>query len=181
MPDGVAAVQELPEWQAWATLETAPAARVCPLPSSKTVEPIVRFQPAPEPRASTTPSTGAYVTVWSEPSSVSVNDGFDGRDRLTPAVPETVAVAVSVPATAAAVATSAAAVIARRSKSLCRIRGSFLPRIGDVRLPRIGWRRTGPDPPNEGAGTRKTPLSRAFLVKGASGQRSPSYSGLTGR
>src|SRR3954471_5234849 len=98
MPDGVAAVQELPEWQAWATLETAPAARVCPLPSSKTGEPIVRFQPAPEPRASTTPSTGAYVTVWSEPSSVSVNDGFDGRDRLAPAGPGAVPAAGRAPA-----------------------------------------------------------------------------------
>src|SRR5947208_16275974 len=104
MPEGEAAVQELPEVQAWATLETAPAAKVWLLPSSNAVEAIVRFQPAPEPRASTTPSTGAYETVWSVPSSVSLKDGFDGSDMLTPAAPERVAVAVRVPASAAVAA-----------------------------------------------------------------------------
>src|SRR5438270_11969092 len=101
MPVEVARVQVLETWQAWATEATVPWARVWPEPSVKVVAETWRFQPTPEPRASTIPRTGAYVAVWSVPSRVSLIDGFDGRLRLIPAVPATVAVAVRLPARAA--------------------------------------------------------------------------------
>src|SRR4051794_3990498 len=109
MPELVAAVQELPDLQAAETPVIVPGASVWPAPSEKLVAETVRFQPAPVPRASTMPSSGAYVTVWSVPSRVELTDGADGRFRLMPAVPFTVAVAVSVAASAALVATSARA------------------------------------------------------------------------
>ena len=59
MPELVAAVQELPALQAGATPVIVPGASVWPAPSEKLVAETVRFQPAPEPRASTTPRTGA--------------------------------------------------------------------------------------------------------------------------
>ena len=126
MPEFVAAVQLEPEWQAWTAAVTVPGARVCPEPSEKFVAEICRFQPAPLPRASTTPSTGAYETVWSVPSSVAETDGLDGRLSETPAVPETVAVAVSVPANAAVAVTSANAAIAPMIKIRCLISCSLL-------------------------------------------------------
>src|SRR4051812_9795551 len=111
MPDEVATVQVLPDVQAWATEPTWPCASVWVAPSEKVVAEICRFQPAPVPRASTMPRIGEYETVWSVPSRVSVSDGFDGRFRLMPAVPDTVAVVVSVPASAAVAAASARAAI----------------------------------------------------------------------
>jgi len=55
----IAAVQVLPAVQAWATEPTWPWAKVWPAPSEKVVAEIWRFQPAPVPRASTIPSSGA--------------------------------------------------------------------------------------------------------------------------
>src|SRR3954447_128870 len=119
MPDEVAAVQVLPARQAEVMDEIWPAASVWPAPSEKVVAAIVRFQPAPVPRASATPSSGAYDAVWSVPSSVSEIDGLPGRFRLIPAVPATFAVAVSVPARAAVVATRATAATARVMMMRC--------------------------------------------------------------
>src|SRR3954447_7796880 len=119
MPDEVAPVQVLPPWQAERTEVRVPGASVWPLPSEKLVAEMVRFQPAPEPRASTTPRSGAYEAVWSVPSRVLVIEGFEGRFRLTPAVPLTWAVAVSVPAKAAVVATRATAATAREMMMRC--------------------------------------------------------------
>ncbi len=59
MPLLTAAVQVLPATQAWTAELTVPGARVWPAPSEKVVAETWRFQPAPLPRASTTPSRGA--------------------------------------------------------------------------------------------------------------------------
>ena len=59
MPDELAAVQVLAAWQAELTEVTVPGARVWPEPSENVVAATVMFQPAPVPRASTTPRTGA--------------------------------------------------------------------------------------------------------------------------
>src|SRR3954462_3820118 len=119
MPDEVGAVQVLPARQAEVTEEIWPGASVWPPPSVKLVAEIVRFQPAPVPRASTMPRSGAYDAVWSVPSSVLVIVGFEGRFRLMPAVPLTVAVAVSVLASAAVVPTRATTAVARVMMMRC--------------------------------------------------------------
>src|SRR5581483_4931630 len=139
MPVAVPTVQLEPLWHACATLVTEPGASVCPAPSLKLVAEMVMFQPAPDPRASTSPSTGAYETVWSVPSRVSLIDGLAGRFSDRPAAPVIVAVVVSVAAVAAAAAASAATATARvrESRSLCLLTVET-PRVGDrgtTRLP----------------------------------------------
>ena len=65
------------------------------------------------------PSSGEYAAVWSVPSSVSENDGLAGRFKLMPAVPLTVAVVVSVPATAAVAPVRATIAIAKEMMMRC--------------------------------------------------------------
>src|SRR3954447_11056804 len=113
------AVQVLPLLQAEVTPVSVPGASVWLAPSEKVVAEIVTFQPLPAPRAWVTPRTGAYETVWSVPSRVLLIDGFDGRLREIPAVPVTVAVGVSVPASAAVDATSATTAIPIKMKIRC--------------------------------------------------------------
>src|SRR5579862_3820516 len=132
---------------------------------------MVRFQPAPVPRASVTVSGRFQLAVWSVPSSVSVIETDEPLVIDMEPAPLTVAVAVTVPATAAAASASAAVTAATRNAIRCFMDGMLGAGRRDLGAPRYG----------SGWGAAEATLVHSFEVPRCVRSRSRACASLTRR